>query len=1502
MAFDYYSNDKIKALKMDEIPSEFIEYYGKVSLERKDEIAKLRPDIAMELEGDVNGVEREEKYKEGATDSIVGGTDEQNEEQTMLEEEENDEIIEAWEEINLSSWQKGMVSANVLVCKVVPDGITRCGIHRISMKKVYVSYQNTTGRGIYRISGWWCPECMEFFLEEEKINQILEKLDELGVPVLIQPLEQTLEEWKNLSNPIEIQDDQIIFITDNWKRRGMTCPIHKEEVLIENAYMKQYKERRVDFLACNCEKCKKIIMKGVIAKQLEEDCGEVGIPPIEFRKLTLDKKEQSNKLNKRIKPKYFVQNGYISEYDFNEEIEWEVLSEDDVVVVSFSTSCSELEHETVDVLAIMEILEKEGTKAYYLVLMGYCSECEKYYIDQDDYKIIYEKGRPYIQVQDDTNSDYYITSGSIFDEENEHLVKLEGRLEQKIAEIEAHPDFVGKYSVNRGGYDDGGLHFRKALAEPLRVEKERYASYIPNPYAKRAEFSDGDSTKVYYLGPDDVIIDDQKIVISYNSDFGQELVNYQTIEMNIDGVKHKAKRRREYDISQGKLYGYLEQSDEDVIFGSGITDPFLVKVLNARKKMHQLLDIVATAQENQRLIMNLPLNENIVVQGCAGSGKTMVLLQRMSSLKYKNKDYDFGNAIILTPNDNFNTHIEGLVSSLQLGYIERKSVEGYYLQLLEEYDKSFRVNGKIIDEMSVAQEYVDFVYSDDFMQLFEIAYDKEITNISNYYEQVANLSKEFGREAKRNVETKDYELISTLIDELGALSKLVKNQEREKEKAEETLHNILRREKFLQDRIPGAENELLLVQQLQIKKMNEQLEVLLQEKNNKIIQFHSQKEELQQGYEKLQKSVIVLRKAQKLRGITEKITEVEQNINECLQELKKLDELKQVGFSDKSKDEVIKYLLQFNEYVPNVIDGVRLIERQFKVVNDYRIEAEELSEKKEVAQQELAHQMSTVYSEESKEEIVALSDKLSKMNAKSIYVNIYQIAAKQADSILEEKYGRNYVDKIKGTHRFDLYLQLHFAMRYFDKRIGTNTFICIDEGQDLALNEYKLLKRINPKDVLFNIYGDVNQLLKYERGISDWDSLKDIIGKQSIYTLNENYRNTNQITQFCNDSFDMNVSLTGADGHKVKEVIRSQLESLLSLLKVSEERIAIILPRSVKKNTYIKRDQLLPEIDGILGEEMGNGKIAIVYVDEVKGVEFDRVFVVPNGMKKNEKYIAYTRALSDLIVVYDSKLDVAKENVPSENNEKNEAIPVVVSKNIRVGKVRQTKKDEEDIKKEIGKSIIRLEKGSILDSKGVSAIVSPTNSKCYGMGIVENLIWRKAGDQLQKACEKIDILDAGQAVVTKGYKTGFDYIIHVNRPKYSDIDSDQILRKCYINILSQAAKQGIRSIGIPALSTNRYGFPEYRAANIAISTCLEFIIKYPDYIDNLNFMLYDPKSIAAYELVLKHAGKKADALVSIGKCSECGKRLRIRKSKFDEIIMNHNGVFTKYCSQCKPKE
>lgn len=45
------------------------------------------------------------------------------------------------------------------------------------------------------------------------------------------------------------------------------------------------------------------------------------------------------------------------------------------------------------------------------------------------------------------------------------------------------------------------------------------------------------------------------------------------------------------------------------------------------------------------------------------------------------------------------------------------------------------------------------------------------------------------------------------------------------------------------------------------------------------------------------------------------------------------------------------------------------------------------------------------------------------------------------------------------------------------------------------------------------------------------------------YVLNENYRNTNQITRFCNDSFGMSMLQTGVDGAKVREINKKELGS-----------------------------------------------------------------------------------------------------------------------------------------------------------------------------------------------------------------------------------------------------------------------------------------------------------------------------------------------------------------------
>lgn len=44
-------------------------------------------------------------------------------------------------------------------------------------------------------------------------------------------------------------------------------------------------------------------------------------------------------------------------------------------------------------------------------------------------------------------------------------------------------------------------------------------------------------------------------------------------------------------------------------------------------------------------------------------------------------------------------------------------------------------------------------------------------------------------------------------------------------------------------------------------------------------------------------------------------------------------------------------------------------------------------------------------------------------------------------------------------------------------------------------------------------------------------------------------------------------------------------------------------------------------------------KANVLTVRQAKGLEYDTVFVYDDGMNKNEKYIAYTRALSELYII-----------------------------------------------------------------------------------------------------------------------------------------------------------------------------------------------------------------------------------------------------------------------------
>ena len=202
--------------------------------------------------------------------------------------------------------------------------------------------------------------------------------------------------------------------------------------------------------------------------------------------------------------------------------------------------------------------------------------------------------------------------------------------------------------------------------------------------------------------------------------------------------------------------------------------------------------------------------------------------------------------------------------------------------------------------------------------------------------------------------------------------------------------------------------------------------------------------------------------------------------------------------------------------------------------------------------------------------------------------------------------------------RCQLLLLLYINYLHFGEMLNADRLLCFDEAQDYNENEYKTLKLVN-RNVIFNLYGDVNQSI-FAKGIKDWDLLKKVTDF-NYYNLNENYRNTEQITDFCNKAFKYNNISMGITGKDVEYIDKKQVNNIIIRKMNDQKRIAVI----------VRNIEDLENIIPIDSEYTFYNTIS-----QVKGIEFDSVIVFDNDMTENEKYIAYTRALNELYIVNES--------------------------------------------------------------------------------------------------------------------------------------------------------------------------------------------------------------------------------------------------------------------------
>lgn len=351
-----------------------------------------------------------------------------------------------------------------------------------------------------------------------------------------------------------------------------------------------------------------------------------------------------------------------------------------------------------------------------------------------------------------------------FEEERECLDSIEARIDaliqrcvSKIAPLRS--DLSGWHAVDYEDID------RKRIAigdlERYKEQKEEIEAFKPEPYFCHFELVlDGERSREFCIGDNQHELRDDNgvLVLGRWSPLRKVYINktQKHFDIEVDGKKHSydLRLRRMVQIKDAVLIGVSTEFDSaDVTLEGQVVDPFLIAVLRDKRRDFKLTDIVKTIQQNQNDILERPIGESFVVQGCAGSGKTMILLHRLSYLAFNHPEADFSKYIVLTPNESFNRHIDELCEELDIGTITRLTVESYYVRLARRLarndvralpDKSGQGRqvpkiavpaDNVVSEYGLPTGYLSEIYSEPFAksvrELFDIVKDEAIEKIED---------------------------------------------------------------------------------------------------------------------------------------------------------------------------------------------------------------------------------------------------------------------------------------------------------------------------------------------------------------------------------------------------------------------------------------------------------------------------------------------------------------------------------------------------------------------------------------------------------------------------------------------------------------------------------------------------------------------------------------------------------------------------------------------------
>ena len=903
------------------------------------------------------------------------------------------------------------------------------------------------------------------------------------------------------------------------------------------------------------------------------------------------------------------------------------LEKHDQVIQAKGCSCTHKEHASnCEIQHVIVDVESNKKTSKYAVEMAFCSECCCYFIPQKSYELLIKKGKIGHKIVGGKILYKYMKDGPDFQEEKMFLDRI-------VKEVNKEMDDLSKPSIGKYTPDDGcgGLISHATLKQEAisySSKKEELRLRLMEPYIGRIDVSDsGRNKKSYYIGRAKDKTIGNVVIFARWSDQGQLYGRDDDPSGVIDGVEKQVDLRRKIDVFNGKLLGIQNVYSSDSEFAKrGKYDKFLIEIIKKRKKNHHPTDIIDSIQKKQNDIIEKAYTANVIVQGCAGSGKTMVMLHRLSFWLYNNKSLKPEKIRIITPSEGFNEHIETLLYQLNIENCQINAIGQYYNFLLSKYDKKLTYRGNLDDEENVNERFVNYIYSQEFKKAFRKNYNSIIKRYA--LEDEINIIVDAAKKCGFRVSDMRFMYSGDVIMNLARLSHEIINKNKTSESEWDRIHDRIDKEKAIVKKCKIEIQQANAIIDQYNENYKEELSKVISENIElckKKLMLQKKEEESMIGYDdnqmvfNLENDTIMEANKQikKLRKSIKKDEELLESMTSVLMIIPFSSSLEMiVGMVDNSpelakEEHIAKYLRQYREANKDIAKQEALIKSSRKTIT---------SEKKKQDSVEM------LLTKNEREVISQICDKYPDSVVLDIFEEIY-------GETIKEKLIELDIEKKNGVYRFLLYARVMFAELLWNKTVGCDEIICIDEAQDLSVGEYELIIEQNKSNhTYYNIFGDLKQRIKKGRGLNSWEHInKKLIGY--VYELNENYRNTNQITTYCNDNLKIDeMTLTGVDGAPVRHIDFKKMISELSNIEESDERIVVIMPRSFSKQK-ITNLKVIRQINNRISTKFDPQKISIMYVDEVKGIEFDRVYVVDSDMDNNEKYIAYTRALDYLTIV-----------------------------------------------------------------------------------------------------------------------------------------------------------------------------------------------------------------------------------------------------------------------------